>query len=132
MVARPDSLAGGEGKAWLTGYERSTMGPMLSAAGLSVVADPRPTMNFFRRSDNYRFALAGIPAHTLSSFAPHADYHQAGDEADKSNWDHLAEIARMAGKAVRVLADGPRPEWNPGGKPEPRPVTPPPPPPSRP
>src|SRR5690606_4337632 len=45
MIGRPDSLAGGAGKGWLTGYERSTMGPMLSAAGIAVVADPRPAMN---------------------------------------------------------------------------------------
>ena len=29
MIGRPDSLAGGPGTAWLTGYERSTMGDML-------------------------------------------------------------------------------------------------------
>jgi hypothetical protein len=121
MVARPDSMVGGRGKAWLTGYERSTMGPMLQAAGIAVVADPRLAQNFFARSDNYRFALAGIPAHTLSSFAPHPDYHAAGDNPDKSDWDHLAMISREAARAVRLLAEGPKPEWNPGGKPEPRP-----------
>jgi len=117
MVARPDSLAGGTGRAWLTGYERSTMGQMLAAAGIPVVADPRPAMNFFRRSDNYRFALAGIPSHGLSSFGMHTDYHNAGDGAEKADWDHMATVIRGAAKAVRLLADGPRPEWNPGGRP---------------
>jgi peptidase M28-like protein len=128
MVARPDSLAGGPGKAWLTGYERSTMGEMLTAAGIAVVADPYPTKSFYRRSDNYRFALAGIPSHALSSYGLHTDYHNAGDEASKANFDHMAEVARSAAKAVRLLADGPRIEWNAGGQP----VPPPPPPTARP
>jgi hypothetical protein len=119
MVARPDSLAGGSGKAWLTGYERSTMGELLSSAGLPVVADPRPTQQFFRRSDNYRFALAGVPAHTLSSFNLHTDYHQPGDEASRADSVHMAAVVQAAARAVRLLADGPKPEWKPGGKPEP-------------
>lgn len=121
MVARPDSLVGGAGRSWLTGYERSTMGSMLSAAGLSVVADPRPSQNFFQRSDNIRFARVGIPAHTLSSFGGHADYHQPGDEADKADFDHMATVIRTAANAVRLLADGPRAVWNPGGQPVPPP-----------
>lgn len=126
MIGRPDSLAGGAGKAWLTGYERSTMGEMLAAAGLAIVADPRPAQQFFRRSDNYRFALLGIPSHTLSSFGGHADYHQPGDEASKIDLDHMQTVVTSVAKAVRILADGPRPEWKPGGRPEPAsPVAPP-------
>jgi Zn-dependent M28 family amino/carboxypeptidase len=125
MVARPDSLAGGPGKAWLTGYERSTMGEMLTAAGIAVIADPRPARNFYRRSDNYRFALVGIPSHGLSSYGMHTDYHTPGDEATKADFDHMAEVVRLAAKAVRLLADGPRPEWKPGGQPSPTPPAPP-------
>src|SRR5262249_33453477 len=47
VVGRPDSLAGGAGKAWLTGFERSTMGDSLTAHGISIVADPRPLEDFF-------------------------------------------------------------------------------------
>ena len=117
MVARPDSLAGGPGKAWLTGYERSTVGEMLAAAGIPLVADPRPAQNFFRRSDNYRFALAGIPSHALSSFGMHSDYHNAGDGAEKADFDHMATVVGEAAKAVRLLANGPKPEWNRAGAP---------------
>lgn len=124
MVARPDSLAGGPGKAWLTGYERSTVGDMLTAAGIAIVADPRPTQNFFRRSDNYRFAMAGIPSHAFSSFGMHTDYHNAGDGAEKADYEHMAEVIRSASKVVRLLADGPRPEWKPGGQPQPPPPAP--------
>lgn len=117
MIARPDSLAGGPGRAWLTGYERSTMGERLAAAGIPLVADPRPDQNFFRRSDNYRFAVAGIPAHTLSSFNLHSDYHRPQDEARFADGDHMTAVIEAATRAVLLLSTGSRPEWKPGGRP---------------
>jgi Zn-dependent M28 family amino/carboxypeptidase len=118
MVGRPDSLAGGPGKAWLTGYERSTMGDALKAGGIPIVPDPRPSQDFFRRSDNYVFALQGIPAHTLSSYNMHIDYHRPSDEADRVDYAHMAAVIEAAARAARLLADGLRPEWHPGGRPE--------------
>ena len=117
MIGRPDSLAGGPGKAWLTGYERSTMGEMLAAQGIPIVQDPRPSQNFFQRSDNYAFATAGIPAHTLSTFNLHTDYHRVSDDADKIDFDHMTAVTRAGARAARLLVDGPKPEWKPGGRP---------------
>jgi Peptidase family M28 len=118
MVGRPDTLVGA-GKLWLTGFERSTMGEELSAAGLPVVADPRPEFRFFERSDNIVFAMRGIPAHTLSSYGLHRDYHQPSDEVERIDFDHLARAADLVTRAARVLADGPRPSWKAGGRPTP-------------
>ena len=117
MIGRPDSLAGGPGKLWLTGFERSTMGEGLAAAGIPVVADPRPSFNFFQRSDNIVFAWEGVPAHTLSSYNLHEDYHKPSDETGRIDFDHLAAAADAITRAVRLLADGERPEWKPGGRP---------------
>ncbi|HEX8905669.1 MAG TPA: M20/M25/M40 family metallo-hydrolase, partial [Longimicrobiaceae bacterium] len=117
MIGRPDSLAGGGGKAWLTGYERSTMGEMLAAAGIPIVADPRPAQQFFERSDNIAFAQRGIPAHTLSSFNLHGDYHSALDNPDRVDYGHMTQVIRAAARAARLLADGPAPVWKPGGQP---------------
>lgn len=119
MIGRPDSLAGGEGKGWLTGYDRSTMGQMLRDAGIPLVADPRPQENFFERSDNIAFAWRGIPAHTLSSFNLHGDYHTVDDEADRVDYAHMTQVIDAAIRAVRMLADGPAPQWVPGGRPVP-------------
>ena len=118
MVGRPDTLVGA-GKLWLTGFERSNMGEVLSRAGVPVVADPRPEFRFFERSDNIVFALRGIPAHTLSSFGLHRDYHQPSDEVERIDFEHLARAADLVTRAARVLADGPRPSWSPGGRPTP-------------
>jgi hypothetical protein len=114
MIGRPDSLAGGPGKAWLTGYERSTMGDMLKKYGIAIVPDLRPTQSFFTRSDNIGLARRGIVAHTLSTFNLHTDYHQLSDDVDKVDFDHMTAVIHSGAEAVRHLADGPRPTWHPG------------------
>jgi Zn-dependent M28 family amino/carboxypeptidase len=117
MAGRPDSLAGGPGKLWMTGFDRSTMGSMLKDAGIPIVADPYPRFQFFERSDNIVFARKGIPAHTLSSYNLHTDYHAPSDEIGTIDFAHLTSVARIAAKAARLIADGPPPRWNPGGQP---------------
>ncbi|MCX5760978.1 MAG: M20/M25/M40 family metallo-hydrolase [Gemmatimonadetes bacterium] len=140
MIGRPDSLAGGPGKAWLTGYERSNMGEQLAQAGIPIVPDKRPDQHFFERSDNIAFARKGIVAHTLSSYNLHTDYHQPTDDVKGIDLEHMATVVNAAARAVRLLADGPKPEWKPGGMPVapaprapgvPRPVPPTPVPPTR-
>jgi hypothetical protein len=116
MIGRPDSLAGGFGRGWLTGYERTTMGDQLAEAGSPIVPDPRPEMRFFFRSDNLPFAMEGIPAHTLSSYNMHSDYHQPSDEVDVVDFEHMAVLVDAAVAAVRFLADGPTPRWKEGGR----------------
>ena len=122
MIGRPDSLSGGAGKGWLTGFERSTMGPALAAAGIPVVADPRPAQNFFERSDNIAFARLGMVAHTWSSFGLHEDYHRPSDDVDVVDFPHMAKLIDGAVRAVWVLANGPAPAWKPGGQPAARPA----------
>ena len=117
MIGRPDSLAGGPGKGWLTGFERSTMGPTLAQAGIPIVADPHPAQQFYLRSDNIAFAQRGIPAHTLSSYGMHRDYHTPADEISRIDGAHLATMVQAAARAARLLADGDAPTWNPGGRP---------------
>jgi peptidase M28-like protein len=119
MIGRPDPLAGGAGKGWLTGYERSTMGEMLRAAGIPLVADPRPEQSFFERSDNIAFARRGIPAHTLSSFNLHDDLHTPDDEIERVDFPHMTAVIVAAVHAVQLLADGAAPQWKPGRRPTP-------------
>ena len=117
MIGRPDSIAGGPGKGWMTGYDRSTMGAMLKAAGVPIVADPYPQMRFFERSDNIIFARMGIPAHTLSSYNMHSDYHSVMDDVDRIDFPHVTAVIRAGAMAARLLADGPAPSWKPGCRP---------------
>ncbi len=118
MIAHVDSLAGGFGKAWLTGYERSTMGDLLADNGIPLVPDPRPTQRFFERSDNVAFARIGIPAHSLSSYNLLTPYHHPKDEPSIIDAPHMAQVIGATARALRLLAEGPKPEWHPGGKPD--------------
>lgn len=117
MIGRPDSLAGGAGRAWLTGYERSTLGDQLRDGGIPIVPDRRPSQRFFERSDNIAFARMGIPAHTLSSFNLHADYHTVRDEAQYADPAHMARVIEAAAQAMLILSNGPKPAWHPNGQP---------------
>jgi Zn-dependent M28 family amino/carboxypeptidase len=110
MIARPDPAVG-PGRTWLTGFERTTMGPMLAAAGLDVDPDPHPEQNYYERSDNIAFARLGIPAHTLSSYGGHGDYHTPDDETELADPDHMAAVADVAARAVVELANGEAPVW---------------------
>ena len=122
MIGRPDSAVPA-GTLWLTGYERSNLGPELAKHGAHIVNDPHPKENFFMRSDNIALAREGIIAQTVSSFGLHTDYHQVSDELKTIDFSHMtAAIASMEGP-VRWLADTDwKPSWNPGGKPEPAPA----------
>jgi hypothetical protein len=117
MIGRPDSLAGGAGKGWLTGYERSTMGQLLRENGIPLVPDPRPDQRFFERSDNIAFARRGVPAHTISSYNMHTDYHRVTDEARFVDAAHMAAVINATARAAELLANGPVPTWLPGGRP---------------
>ena len=117
MIDRPDSLAGGAGHAWLTGYDRSSMGDMFAIADLPITPDKRVCQGFFERSDNIAFARAGVPAHTLSTFDLHADYHRADDDAKLADIPHMTAVIRAAASAVELLANGPAPQWYDGRRP---------------
>jgi Zn-dependent M28 family amino/carboxypeptidase len=117
MIGRPDPAVP-PGSLWLSGFDRSNLGPELAKHGAHLVADPHPTQNFFQRSDNYALARRGIIAHTISSFGLHSDYHQPSDELSKIDFPHLTAAIVSMLEPIRWLANSTfRPTWNPGGKP---------------
>lgn len=119
MTGRPDPKAGGAGRLWLTGHERTNLQEAWTAAGFLVVPDPYPEQSFFQRSDNYAFVKRGVVGQTLSSYNLHGDYHHVGDETARIDFDHMTLATREAAKAVRMVADGTlEPAWKPGGLPE--------------
>jgi hypothetical protein len=118
MLGRPDDLAGGKGRLWLTGYERSNLGAAFAARDLPIAPDPRPEDRYFFRSDNVSFARAGVVAQSFSSYNTHADYHQVSDEAHLLDYQHMETCVRAAYRALRIVADGElTPQWHAGKKP---------------
>jgi Zn-dependent M28 family amino/carboxypeptidase len=122
MIGRPDPKVA-PGKLWLTGYDRSDLGPMLVKEGAPLVADPHPEYKFFERSDNYQLALKGIVAHTVSSFGLHKEYHQPSDDVAHMDFAHLSAAVRAMLEPVQWLANSDfKPTWVPGQQPQPKPV----------
>ncbi len=117
MIGRPDPAVP-PGTLWLTGFERSNLGPELVKHGAHLVNDPHPRENFFQRSDNYALARQGIVAHTVSSFGLHKDYHQPSDEIKTIDFAHMTNAIASMLEPIRWLANTKwKPDWNPGGKP---------------
>lgn len=110
-AVKPDQL-------WLTGFDRTNLGPELAHHGAKLVADPHSEQNFFRRSDNYALARQGIVAQTVSSFGLHKDYHRPSDEITRIDFDHMEQAIRSMTKPVKWLANSEfKPEWVEGKKP---------------
>lgn len=117
MLGRPDPKVP-PGKLWLTGYERSTLGPELVRQGAGLVADPHPEQNFFQRSDNYTLAVRGVVAHTVSSFGLHTDYHRPSDDISKIDFAFMTRSINSLVKPIQWLANTKfRPAWLPGQAP---------------
>ena len=119
MIGRPDSVVAPK-TLWLTGYERSNLGPELARRGARIVADPHPEQNFFTRSDNIQLACEGVVAQTISSFGLHKEYHQPSDDLAHIDFAHMTEaIASMLEPVLWLANSSFTPEWLPGKKPAP-------------
>jgi Zn-dependent M28 family amino/carboxypeptidase len=117
MIGRPDSAVKPD-ELWLTGYDRSNLGPELAKHGAKLVADPHPRQNFFQRSDNYALAQQGVVAQTVSSFGLHTDYHRPSDDVAHIDFAHMEQAIHSMVAPVDWLANSDfKPEWLPGKKP---------------
>lgn len=117
MIGRPDPAVAPQ-TLWLTGWERSDLGPALAAHGARLVGDPHPKENFFMRSDNITLARRGVVAQTVSSFGLHPQYHQPEDDIAHIDFAHMTRSIRSLFRPVQWLANSDFvPQWRPGGKP---------------
>jgi aminopeptidase YwaD len=117
MLGRADPAVNSD-TVWLTGWERSNLGPGLAARGAKLVADPHPAENFFARSDNYVLAKKGVVAQTVSSYGLHHDYHQPSDDIAHIDFKHMDTAIGSLLRPVNWLVNSSfTPKWNRGGKP---------------
>jgi hypothetical protein len=117
MLARPDPNTQSD-QLWLTGWERTDLGPELADHGANLVGDPHPEEKFFTRSDNYVLAKQGIVAQTVSSYGLHHDYHQPTDMLSRVDWQHLDNAISSMITPIMWLANNDFiPKWEEGMKP---------------
>jgi aminopeptidase YwaD len=118
MIGRADAAVAPH-TLWLTGWERTTLGPELAKHGARLVADPHPQENFFERSDNITLARRGVIAQTVSSFGLHGDYHRPSDDLGHIDFGHMTEAIESMLAPIRWLGDSAlRPQWVGEGRPK--------------
>jgi Zn-dependent M28 family amino/carboxypeptidase len=102
----------GRNSAYITGFEKSSMGTILQAAlkgtGFEFYPDPYPQQQLFYRSDNATLARLGVPAHTISTskmdVEPH--YHKPSDEVKTLDMENLAQVTEAIAKSAATIISG--------------------------
>jgi hypothetical protein len=118
MIGRPDPAVAPR-TLWMTGFERSTLGPALQRRGARIVNDPHPEQKFFMRSDNIQFAYRGVVAHTVSSYGLHREYHTPADDLSRIDFAHMVTSIQSLVEPIAWLAGSTFvPAWLPGQSPE--------------
>jgi Zn-dependent M28 family amino/carboxypeptidase len=79
MIGRPDAAVPPH-TLWLTGYERSNLGPTLAKQGAKLVQDPHPEQKFFRRSTTSSCAPRESSRIRSIELRSSQEYHQPSDE----------------------------------------------------
>ena len=118
MIGRRDPALSRDG-LWLTGYERSDLGPeLLAMAPTWWLTHIRNRNSFPGRTitvwPNGELLLKPFPVLGL-----HADYHQPGDEVGRIDFAHMTRaIQSMVGPIEWLSQTSWKPKWLPNGRPE--------------
>lgn len=110
MIGKP--AVSGPNTAWITGYDRSSFGEILTESTPDSVfrfyADPYPSQNLFYRSDNATLARLGVPAHSISTtpIDVDQDYHQVSDEFETIDISHMTNTIKAIARAADEIVGG--------------------------
>lgn len=102
--------------AYMSGYNRSNFAPTLNKyAGEEVVGffPKAKDFNLFMRSDNFPFFKElYMPAHAISTFdfTNFEYYHHVDDEADKMDYEHMANFINKMIPALEGMMNSPTKE----------------------
>lgn len=101
---------------YLTGYNLSNLADISNGYSNQKVAGFLPKakeFNLFNRSDNAPFhEIYNVPSHTYSTFdfTNYDHYHQVGDEVDKMDFDHMANIVNILIPVMEGIVNAPEQE----------------------
>lgn len=102
----------GRNSAYITGYERTDMGEILQknlkGSSFTFYPDPYTTQNLFYRSDNASLAVAGVPAHTISTskMDDEPNYHKVTDEISTLDMQNMTEIIKAIAISSKSIVEG--------------------------
>ncbi|WP_299399409.1 M20/M25/M40 family metallo-hydrolase [uncultured Gelidibacter sp.] len=102
--------------AYFTGYDLSNMAPKMNAYvdyNLLGLLPKAKEFQLFYRSDNYSFFKAfNKPAHAISTFdfTNFDHYHKVGDEADKMDYEFMADLVNRLIPAFETMSNTTTPE----------------------
>ena len=110
MIGKP--AVEGPNTAWITGFDRSSFGPLLQEAVTGTeyefYPDPYPDQGLFYRSDNATLARLGVPAHSISTtpIDVDQDYHQVTDHVETLDLEHLTNTIRAIAMGAETIVSG--------------------------
>jgi hypothetical protein len=110
MIGKPSKW--GQNFAFITGYERSDFGTILSknleGTPFEFKPDPYPEQDLFYRSDNATLARLGVPAHSISTDQIDSDklYHSVDDEFESMDIKNIAATIRAIALSARTIVAG--------------------------
>lgn len=102
----------GPNSAFITGFEKTDMGPLLQAnlsgTDFTFHPDPYPAQDLFYRSDNATLARLGVPAHTISTTKIDTDphYHKATDEIGTLDIENMTRIIKAIALSSKGIISG--------------------------
>jgi Predicted aminopeptidases len=101
----------GTNSFFLTGSEYSNIEKILKKnlrnSKIKILNEPDQIQMLFERSDNYPFALKGIPAHTIMC-SDESDYcyHKSCDEVNRIDFKNMTKIIKAIAIGVETIING--------------------------
>lgn len=99
----------GRNRLFITGYRYSNLGRIIkkNLAGSGIRLQSERGTDLFARSDNFPFAVKGVPAHSfISSNDNDRCYHKPCDEWQRMDLDNLTRLTLALAKGLQTIISG--------------------------
>jgi hypothetical protein len=100
--------AGQLGNFFITGEKFSDLKKIMQNELSNAITDEPNANNLFKRSDNYPFAMKGVPAHSILSSTDISDscYHKPCDEIKEINTENISLVLKNVITGVAKIVSG--------------------------
>jgi len=106
-----NNYTGKKNTFFITGSEYSNFNRIftkaLKGSTVKIINEPDQSKQLFQRSDNFTFALKGIPAHTImASDDGESCYHKPCDDISRIDIDKMTEIIKAIAVGCKTIVNG--------------------------